>query len=170
MTDPTEIQRALEAVADAFEYGHGEPGFEPGIDSSADADEGTVTLQKACRLLASAERTDDETDFYTSVVEHSFAAMERSIEGYLIRIAGDDPSSLRDHVTPYERARAQVPLEDDTIGRIEQLYESNRTTYYYGTSVATARQAGALLDLAWAVHDHLVGFDGDLGRSCICDT
>lgn len=170
MTDPDHLKEALEAASDAFNHDLGAPTFEPGIDSSGDADEGTVSLQKGCRLIESAEYTLERTDYYTSVVEHSFAAIERTFEGYLILLAGDDPSDLRDHPTVYQRARAQVPLERATIEGISHLYGQHRTSTYYGTSVATSGQARALLTLAGTVHDHVVGFTADLEQRCNCES
>lgn len=168
MTDPDEIIDAIDRVEDAFNHGHGRPEFEPKIDSSTEADEGKVMLQKGCRTLEAASEELLGADFYTSVVEHSFASIERTLEGYLVMVAGADPEDLKDHSTPYDRAMEQVPLERETIETIEGFYHANRTTYYYGTSVATRRQAEFLLELATAIHYHVVEFEPDLEQSCIC--
>lgn len=170
MTDPDHLKEALNVASDAFDHGLGAPTFEPGIDSSNEADEGTVSLQKGCRLIESAEYTLERTDYYTSVVEHSFAAIERTFEGYLILVAGDDPGDFRDHSMVYQRAQEQVPLERATIDGIAHLYDQHRTSTYYGTSVATSGQARALLTLASTVHDHVIGFTADLEQRCNCES
>lgn len=169
MTDPDDITTAISRVEDAFDHGHGEPEFEPKIDSATDANEGRVMLQKGCRNLEAASEQLLDAGFYTSVIEHSFAGIERTIEGYLVIVAGDDPEELRDHSTPYDRAKVQVPLQRGTIEAVEGFYGANRMTYYYGTSVATRLQAESLLELAHAIHEHVAGFDEGLGRACVCD-
>lgn len=169
MTDPHDVTVALERASDAFDHRLGEPVFEPGIDSSGDAEEGAVFLQKGCRLIRSGEFTLANTEFYTSVVEHAFAAVERTFEGYLVLVAGDRPDEFRNHTRAYQRSRDHVPLEEHTIEKIEHLYRQHRTKAYYGTSVATADQAKALLDLAETVHRHLAEFDPEIGQYCICD-
>jgi HEPN domain-containing protein len=169
MTDSAEITEAIARVEDAFDHGHGEPEFEPKLDAATDANEGRVVLQKGCRNLEAAADPLLEAGFYTSVIEHSFSGIERTIEGYLVIIAGNDPEGLRDHLTPYNRAKSQVPLERETIEAIESFYSANRTTYYYGTSVATRRQAESMLELADAIHEHIVGFDEVLDSACVCE-
>lgn len=169
MTDPHDVTAALERASDAFDHGLGDPVFEPGIDSSGDAEEGAVSLQKGCRLIQSAEFTLANTDFFTSVVEHAFAAVERTFEGYLVLVAGDRPDEFRNHTRAYQRARDHVPLDEPTVEGIEYLYGQHRTSTYYGTSVATADQARALLDLAETVHRHLVEFDPEIEQYCICE-
>lgn len=169
MTDPEEIADTIEDVEDAFAYGHGEPEFEAKIDSSTDAGEGEVMLQKGCRYLEAGEEALLDGGFYSSALEHGFSAIERTFEGYLVIVAGDNPEALKDHSSPYERARAQVPLERETINQIEGFYSANRTDFYYGTSVASRRQARYFFDLAFLIHERVVEFDSDLQDLCICD-
>lgn len=169
MSDPTEITEAIARVEDAFDHGRGEPEFEPKLDASIGANEGNVMLQKGCRNLEGASERLLDAEFYTSVVEHSFASIERTLEGYLVIVAGDDPDELRNHSTPYDRAKEQVPLDRGTIEAVEGFYSANRTTYYYGTSVATRVQAESLLELANSIHEHIVDFEPGPGHACVCD-
>jgi len=74
----------------------------------------------------------------------------------------------RDHSRPYELARGQVPLSNETIDRLERLYDARRTEHYYGTTVTTARQATTMHTVVRAVHDHVVGFDHETERFCNC--
>lgn len=170
MSDPARLVEALEDARDAFQHAHGVPTFEPGIDASQDAADGEVQLQKACRLLHVARLLREEGAYYGSVLEHAFAAVERSLEGYLIAYAGYDVVDFRDHATVYERARHQVPLEPATLDSLAALYDDRRTEHYYGTTVTTERQADVMLEVAAALHDHVVGFDPELRGYCSCET
>lgn len=85
MTDPTEITEAIARVEDAFDHGHREPEFEPKIDPATDANESAVVLQKGCRNLEAAADRLLDAEFYTSVIEHSFSGIERTIGG----VSGD---------------------------------------------------------------------------------
>lgn len=91
MSDPQEIRDALARVEDAFHHGSGTPEFEPELDAAGEATEGRVVLQKGCRHLDAASTRLLAADFYTSVIEASFATIERTLEGYLVLVAGDDP-------------------------------------------------------------------------------
>lgn len=168
MSDPADLLDALTEAEDAFEHAHGKPEFEPGIDAGSDASPGAVRIQKGCRLLVAAATLRSDDDHFTSVLEHAFAAIERTLEGYLVAIAGADPVVFHDHEEVYDRAKRQTPLETSTLESIQALYAARRTEHYYGTSVTTRRQASAMLDVATILHDHLVGFDQELERYCQC--
>lgn len=169
MSDPAELTEALDDAEDAFAHAHGRPVFEPDINSGSDADAADVLLQKACRLLLAADCLQDEGEFYTSILEHAFAAIERTLEGYLVAFTGAEPSDFHDHEDTYRRARGQVPLTKGTLESLEALYAARRTGHYYGTTVTTERQASEMLTAARRLHSHVVGFDPDLERFCVCD-
>lgn len=169
MSDPTELVDALAEAEDAFEHAHGRPEFEPGVDAASDTPPGKVRIQKGCRLLLAANTLESDGDHFTSVLEHAFAAIERTLEGYLVAIAGDDPATFHDHTTVYDRAKRQAPVTTRTLDSIQALYAARRTEHYYGTSVTTRRQADTMLEVAKILHRHLVGFDPDLRRYCRCD-
>lgn len=168
MSDPADLTEVLDAAEDAFAHAHGTPNFEPEIASDADAAAGEVQIQKGCRLLEAARVLNDEGDYYTSILEHSFAAVERTLEGYLVCFTGADPDDFHDHESAYQRARGQVPLEDATLETIEALYAARRTEHYYGTTFSTERQAAQMLRAATVLHEHVVGFDAELYRYCAC--
>jgi len=170
MSDPTDLLEAIAAAEDAFSHASGRPTFEPGLNAGADAEEGEVQIQKACRLLALAHEIDDLGAYYGAVLEHSFIAIEQTLQGYLLAVTGISPAELRDHDTPYEFAKGQVPLEDDTIDTLQRLYDARRTSHYYGTTVTTADQAEHLRRVAELVHEHIVAFDPDLERFCLCSS
>ncbi|MFT4921559.1 MAG: hypothetical protein ACI8XM_000760 [Haloarculaceae archaeon] len=101
MSDPSRLTAALDAARDSFRHAHGAPTFEPTIDASTDADEGEVQIQKACRLIEAATILQQSGEYYGSVLEHAFAAIERTLEGYLIAFADYEVTDFHDHTTVY---------------------------------------------------------------------
>lgn len=168
MTDPTAILNRLDTAEDAFGHVTGRPEFESDVNASPDAARGEVPLQKACRLLTVAQELDNLGDYYGAILESSFIAVEQTLQAYLLALTGVDEHELRDHDRPYKLARGQVPLTDETIDRLETLYDARGTDHYYGTTVTTRQQATAMRSLAVAVHDHVVGFDHTVERYCNC--
>jgi len=83
-------------------------------------------------------------------------------------VSGIEQAGLRDHDSPYELAKGQVPLENDTINTLKRLYDARRTSHYYGTTVTTEDQAERMRQVAQIVHEHIVGFDPELERFCLC--
>ncbi len=168
MTDPSQVEKLLQRTEDAFHGVDGRSTFEPDIDSSPDAPEGKVQVQKACRLLDLAHEIDEIDGYYTAVLESSFVAIEHTLQGYLLALTGAEEHDLMDHSSPYDLAEGQVPLENDTLQRVSRLYDENRTSHYYGTTVTTQAQAENTRELARELHLHVVGFDQVLGEHCIC--
>ncbi|SFS66904.1 hypothetical protein [Halostagnicola kamekurae] len=141
MSDPNKLLDQITAAEDAFGHAHGQPIFEPELNASPTADDGEVQIQKACRLLKLTRELDGIGDYYGAILEHSFIVIEHTFQGYLIVIAGTDPKELRNHDSPYEFAKGQIPLEDSTIESLKSLYDNRRTEHYYGTTVTTEQQA-----------------------------
>lgn len=168
MSDPEPLLEALEDAKRAFNRPGSAPEFEPGVNPAADAAEGEVAVQKACRLLELANEVETLGDYYGAILEFSFIVIEQTLQGYLLTMTGTDPAELRNHTSPYEFAKGQVPLEESTIETLQQLYEGRRTKHYYGTTVTTRAQAVRMRDLAEQVHDRIVSFDSDTERFCQC--
>lgn len=168
VSERSDLREKIGAAEDSFAHMDGGPQFEPGINSSSDGEHGEVQIQKACRLLELAYQIDDVGDYWTAVLEQSFIAIEHTLQGYLLVITGADRRELQDHSTPYEMARGQVPLTDDTIDRLENLYEDRRTDHYYGTTVTTQNQAERMRSVARSVHEIVVEFDHETEQYCIC--
>lgn len=169
MSDPADLLDAVADAEDAFNHAHGSQEFDPGIDASSD-DSGMIQLQKGCQLLVAADVLRSDGDHFTSVLEHAFAAIERTLEGYLVSIAGADPAEFHDHTKVYDRAGRETPIGATTLESIKALYAARRTEHYYGTSVTTKRQAIEMLEVATTLHDYLVAFDTELERHCQCRT
>jgi hypothetical protein len=170
MSDPIALLEGIEAAEDAFSHASGRPTFEPEINSGADADEGEVQIQKACRLLWLAHEIDTLGEYYGAILEHSFIVIEHTLQGYLLVMTGIDPTELRDHESPYDFAKGRVPLEGDTIDSLKRLYDARRTSHYYGTTVTTAEQAERMRTVSKLVHGHIVAFDAELEQYCLCSS
>ena len=170
MGDPTDLLAEIAAAEDAFTHASGRPTFEPDVNAGADADEGEIQIQKACRLLALAHEIDTLGEYYGAILEHSFIVIEHTLQGYLLAVTGIDAVELRDHEAPYEFARGRVPLEDETIASLQRLYDARRTSHYYGTTVTTADQAERMRRVARLVHEHIVTFDPALEQYCRCSS
>jgi len=168
VSDPNELLDEIAAAEDAFSHADGRPRFEPGLNASPDASEGEVQIQKACRLLDVSDVLHDAGDYYGAILEQSFIVIEQTFQGYLIAVAGTDPVELRNHQSPYEFAKGQVPLEDATIESLQRLYDTRRTRHYYGTTVTTETQAERMHAVAKRIHSHVLSFVHDLQAFCRC--
>lgn len=163
--DNSAVDAALEAAERAFEDTHGHS-LETGLDVS---DEALVQLRKACRLLEAATTLRERNGHHTVVIETSFVTIERSIQFYLIHRNAAGGADLRhDHAAVYERG-AEINLFSETFAdRLLDLWKTNRAAVYYREAAATAEQADAMLELATAVHEHVLTFSS-AGHECICD-
>lgn len=164
-SDPGDVLDALERAQDAFEgVGFGIPEVEGGIAAGGGL---KTQLTKACKLLEVVDVLRAENGYYTAVIELSFGAIERSIEAYLVRMAGHDVDDFRDHEQSYERADHSGLLEAETAEAMAELYRENRTESYYGGGRSTEPQADAMADLARGVHVYVVAQIRE-GGVCVC--
>lgn len=166
-SDPRVVLAALEQAEDAFEeVGHGVPTYETGIESGGDW---KTQLTKVCKLLEVATVLEERNGYYTAVIELCFGAIERSIEGYAVAMAGDDVADFRDHEYSYERAHEVGLFEEATAESMRDLYSENRTESYYGGGRPTDRQAEAMSALAREVHNFVTEQIRE-GGVCICES
>jgi hypothetical protein len=117
-----------------------------------------------------AHRIDELGDYYGAILEHSFIIIEHTFQGYLLAMTGTDAAELRNHTSPYEFAKGQVPLEDETIDSLKALYDARRTEHYYGTTVTTKLQAETMRSVARELHEHVVRFDHEIEQFCLCES
>jgi hypothetical protein len=166
--DPSDIVDAHGRAEDAF-GGHtmGRPEYEEGLDPNAH-DSDVLQLRKACRLLEACRVLRDQDGYHTSVIEMSFAAVERTLEFYALTASNDSIDDFREgHDRAYDRAAELALITEETSRRLKQLYRDNRAAAYYRDTVAGAQQAETLFDLAVAVHDHVTNFAG-AAHECRC--
>ncbi|UWG49161.1 HEPN domain containing protein (plasmid) [Halanaeroarchaeum sp. HSR-CO] len=156
----------LARAEDAFEYiGKGKPTFEDGIDQD---EEWTTQLTKACKYLEACRTLRSQNGFNGAVIELSFSAIERSLEGYLLQDTKDSIADYLDHEFVYERAGARGLFTRDTAQKLKELYGTNRTEHYYGKLAPTQEKADAMFELAEGVHQHVTDQINNSGV-CLCD-
>lgn len=100
----------------------------------------------------------DEDGYHTSVIEMSFAAIERSLEFYALSASNDTVGDFQDHQRVYDRATDLNIISEETAARLETLYMRNRSAAYYRDTVATRDQAEAMFALADRVHRYVREF------------
>jgi hypothetical protein len=141
--------------------------YEAGLDPEAH-DPDVIQLRKACRLLDACRLLRDADGYHTSVIEMSFAAIERTLEFYALSASNDAVDDFREgHDRAYDRAAVLALATDETARRLKRLYRDNRAAAYYRDTIAAAQQADATFDLAVAVHDHVAEF-ARVDHECRC--
>lgn len=162
--ESSDVEARLDEARSRFEH----PGetFEDGLNVD---DPALLQLRKACRLIEAATFLDDRNGYYTVVVESSFAAIERTIQFYLIeqRLLRED--EYVNHAEVYERGIAAGLYDETFAKKLDGLWRNNRSETYYREGIATAERATKMLALADAVHRHVLDLAGR-GHDCICET
>lgn len=166
--DPDEILNRLDRVEDAFGgYTTGRPSYEEHLDPEAN-DSDVIQLRKACRLLDACRLLREHDGYHTSVVEMSFAAIERSLEFYALHASNDSIDDFREgHDRAYDRAASLGVFSAETAKRLKGVFARNRSAAYYRNTIAAAEQAERLFELAVAIHDHVTRFSR-LSHECRC--
>lgn len=151
--DPSEVIAALRDTEDAFvRYGSGSA-YEAELDPD---DLETTQLRKACRLLEASRMLRENDGYYTSVIEMSFAAIERTLEWYVLVQSADTVGDFQSHRYAYDRTAELGVFSRSLCDELYQLHEDNRSAAYYRDTVATERQADAVFRLAVEVHEFTV--------------
>lgn len=127
-----------------------------------------IQLRKACRLLDACRTLRAYDGYHTSVIEMSFAAIERTLEFYALTASNDSIDNFQNHTRAYDRATALGMFSEQTARRLKTLYTNNRSAAYYRTTVATAEQAEQMFRLAVTIHDHVKKFSQQ-SYECRCD-
>ncbi|WP_436908655.1 DNA-binding protein [Halosimplex marinum] len=161
------LDDAINRAEDAFGGQLGRLEYEEGLDPDEhDAD--VIQLRKACRLLDACRLLREHDGYHTSVIEMSFAAVERTFEFYALTASNDTIDDFREgHDRAYDRAAELNLVTEATARRLKRLYRDNRAAAYYRDTVAAAGQAEAMFDLAVTVHDHVTDF-ARLSHECRC--
>ncbi len=164
--DNSYVDDALTAAERAFRDARNQT-VETGLDTT---DEPVIQFRKACRLLTAARTLQRQNGYYTVIIEVSFAAIERSIQAFLLKRGYAEPNDLRySHREAYNRA-AEVNLFSGTFrDRLIEHWEQNRADVYYREAPASKEQAQAMLTLASDLHRYILDFTS-LNRDCLCDS
>jgi hypothetical protein len=102
------------------------------------------------------------------VIEMSFAAIERTLEFYVLSASNDTIDNFQNHTRAYDRAAALGVFSERTAQRLKTLYTDNRSAAYYRDTVATAEQAEMMFNLAVTIHDYVKNFSQQ-SYECRCD-
>jgi hypothetical protein len=165
--EPDELGEAVAHAEDAFSGQLGRPDYEAGLDPN-DHDADVIQLRKACRLLDACRLLRDHDGYHTSVIEMSFAAIERTLEFYALTASNDTIDDFREgHDRAYDRGGDLGLIDEQTGRRLKHLYRDNRAAAYYRDTVAAAQQAEAMFDLAVVIHNHVKNF-AQRSHECQC--
>ena len=166
--EPTTLTEALRRTEDAFQGQLGRPDDEEGLDPNVH-EPSVIQLRKAWRLLDACRVLREHDGYHTSVIEMSFAAVERTLEFYALTASNDTIDDFREgHTRAYDRAAELNVITDPTARRLKQLYRDNRAAACYRTTVAAAQQATALFELAVGLHDYVQNF-AQASHNCHCE-
>lgn len=159
----TTIEQLIDDAQAAFD--RAPTTLEAGLDVD---DPAVLQLRKACRLLAGAERLQDD-GYYTLVIEASFVAIERTIEFRLLERGAVEPDSLPGtHAGLYQEAATIGVVSEATAADLADLWRDHRAKTYYQDGLATAERARAMAALASEIHAFVVGRSAQ-GHECRCD-
>jgi hypothetical protein len=166
--DPEGVLELLTRVEDAFGgYTTGRPKYEEHL-APDEPESAVLQLRKACRLLDACRLLRTHDGYHTSVVEMSFAAIERSFEFYALHASSDSVDDFREgHERAYDRAAALGVVSPETSNRLKDVFVENRSAAYYRDTIATERQAELLFELAVALHEYTTQF-AQLSHECRC--
>lgn len=138
------------------------------IEEGLDVDDpALLQIRKACRLLTAAEFLADHNGYYTVVIEASFAAIERSIQFYLLEHDFLASEEYVDHTVVYRRGEEAGLYNAEIRDRLAALWRNNRSKTYYREGVGTADRAAIMLELAQALHQHVLQLAGSR-HECLC--
>ncbi|MCL7416884.1 MAG: hypothetical protein M8354_03470 [Halalkalicoccus sp.] len=94
------------------------------------------------------------------MIEASFAAIERSIQYYLLEKDFLAPEEYVDHTVVYRRGEEAGLYNAEIRDRLAALWRNNRSKTYYREGGGTADRAAIMLDLAQALHQHVLQLAG----------
>jgi len=137
---------------------------EPGLDVDEDA---LLQLRKACRILDGIRTLQDIDRHHTLVVEGSFAALERTVQFYVVERGLAEMDDLMNHEDAFEYGMQAGVFSKATKNELVELWQIYRNGTYYQQERATAEQAEAMLEYAECMHNHVPKLAGR-AHDCIC--
>lgn len=160
----SDIESLLDEAQTLFEQRATNPEDGLNIDDST-----LLQLRKACRLLDAAAFLMEEDGYYTVVVEASFAAIERTIQYYLLESGLLHEDEYVNHETVYERGERAGLYNGEFADKLMNLWRNNRSDTYYREGVASEERAEKMLELAGEIHGYVLQLAGE-HHECICGT
>lgn len=160
--DDSDVEDLLDEAQRLFRGSGAEP--EDGLDVD---DPALLQLRKSCRLNDAANFLNDANGYYTVIVETSFAAIERTIQFYLLETGLLHEDEYVNHEDVYRMGENAGLYSDVFADKLLNLWRNNRSETYYREGVATADRAEKMIDLAEAIHSHVLQLAGK-DHECIC--
>lgn len=158
----SEIESLLDEAQTLFEQRATNPEDGLNVDDST-----LLQLRKACRLLDAAAFLMEEDGYYTVVIEASFAAIERTIQYYLLERGLLHEDEYVNHETVYERGERAGLYNGEFADKLMNLWRNNRSDTYYREGVASEERAEKMLELAGEIHGYTLQLAGER-HECIC--
>jgi len=138
------------------------------FEEALDVDDATLLqLRKACRLIDAAQFLREADGYYTVIVEASFAAIERTIQFYLLDNGLLHEDEYIDHENVYSRGVNAGLYDKEFAGKLTNLWRNNRSDTYYREGIATEARAQKMLELAEEIHRHVLQLAGER-HECVC--
>jgi hypothetical protein len=162
--DDSYIEDTLDSVRNLFDEKPED--VETGLDVD---DPAMLQLRKACRLLEAGQHLKAENGYYTVIIETSFAAIERSLQFYLIYNNLLDPEEYVDHREVYDRGSEAGLYDPEFKEKLVSLWRNNRSRSYYREGVGSRERSNKMLQLAEQIHSHVLQLAGE-SHECICNT
>jgi hypothetical protein len=160
--DNSEIEETLDEASRAFRRRPGNP--ETGLDVD---DPALLQLRKSCRLLNAVESLQEQNGHYTLIIEACFAAIERTVQFYLLDKGYIEDDEFVDHRKVYELGENAALYGSDFRQKLVELWENNRSRTYYREGIGSKRTAELMIELAESIHDHVLQLAGR-SHECIC--
>lgn len=161
MRDEDPCSDQLSDVVLAFtQRGEGEPGLEVEEDA-------LLQLRKACRILDGIRTLREVGRHFTLVVEGSFAAIERTVQFYVVHSGIAESNEITDHEDTFEFGARSGVFSAATAEELAELWHRYRNGTYYQEKRATAEQADAMLAYATCLHEHVPNLAGR-SHDCLC--
>ncbi len=162
--DNSDVEDLLDEAQTLFERSG--TGFEEGLNVD---DPTLLQLRKACRLIDAAQFLEQEDGYYTVIIEASFAAIERSIQFYLLDTGLLYEDEYVNHEEVYQRGEDAGLYSGEFADKLMNLWRNNRSDTYYREGIASEDRAEKMIELAEAIHSHILQLAGE-SHECICET
>lgn len=174
MTRDRKLQNLIEQCNEAFLSANPKKDVvEPGLYATW-LDPYQLHIKKACRLLSlSGQLLEENTkmgsqQYYTTVIESCFIAIERSIHAYLLYTKSVHESDFVSHTDIFEKGAKGGLYSKETGEALADLWNLNRSSIYYRRGIPTKSAAESMYNMASTLHEHILALNKDLKAECVC--
>jgi len=161
--DNSHMEKLLDMTLEEFRMMSEEP--ESGLDVD---DSALLQLRKSWRLLKAIDALKKDNGYYTLIIEASFAAIERTIQFYLLDKRYIKSGDFVDHESIYQGGESVGLYGVDFKEKLLELWKNNRSRTYYREGIGTAKSADLISEMAEEIHEHVLQLAGE-SHECICE-